>query len=674
MRLQHAWYFDLKWDSFRKKLEQRKRQGWESNTERTKRWRREAKIAHYKRRLKRLQRQSDFCICFPGFMCSRSLLDQSPLRHNLSEETPGGDDGQNALVSSNSEPNNGPNSESKKMADSKQTNSDIARQSGWNSKNIRYDNYQSAEYQIWHRRLRVCGPCICKKRKCQAWIVFFCFCVLPLGTLLPVWFAATLNPDVVDLSMDINGPMGRLVFLIACASVSGIYLIVRITIAVIGYMRRRSEQRRTQDLKRKASRKLRKMTLSIPGQRGHNLDKVDGRSPHKGVGNAKLRTSVGTKLHNEVVEGVGGLGGAAAAEEEEEKEEETELANPDPKGRRVLKQKHLCTPKFFTEVCIGCIFFVVPLILGLLAYFRAPKDFFATTLSKDYARLLVLIFAIAPPYFWFLFRGLGFTLVDRWPKAGGGTGGSGVLSKDAIESMRTQAESADNKNSHRALKSATTSSQPLHGRKSESKYDNGNASANWDDLDGESVRRRRKMYFTNNVGASPRFRTLWSRKAALEKQMLLDEQFCFKLKWPRWLLYHYPRWSIGHGLITTGERRRLVGYSKYSVDIRRLVIVSIFLFWIPVLALFPIYYQLGDEIAAADFDPSQGISLRVVNAFMLGYPSTFVMFYVTRLIWGIIPAPVKSTFPTVGLHFFIFVVVPLGVLAPVSYSTPLIAL
>jgi hypothetical protein len=101
---------------------------------------------------------------------------------------------------------------------------------------------------------------------------------------------------------------------------------------------------------------------------------------------------------------------------------------------------------------------------------------------------------------------------------------------------------------------------------------------------------------------------------------------------------------------------------------RRFLIISMLFFWIPICVLFPVFYQLGNTIAGNDLDPSGGVATRVIQSFMLGYPIAFVLFYVCRLLWGVVPTPVKRTFPTVALHFFVFVVLPLGVLAPI-YET-----
>jgi hypothetical protein len=649
--------------------------------------RREAKIAHYKRRLKRIHRRLEYCICFPGLWCglgsgSRDALHHHHHHHHHREQNAPPSPAHASAGSKSSNSSASASFESKGETDvvleTKSGGSPAAAAAAATDPLPQHHHAQhhhsphlhSVVNHEWDKRGGICGPCICEKNKCRNWIVFVCACVLPLATLIPLWISATLQPDVIDLSLTITGSNGRIIYVASFMTVPGTYCLIQAMSAAIRFARNVEERNRK--LKAKAARRKREKRLAAQQKNGggsgsgSGLDRQNNGGGGSGgiddddddddvemVGSSRSAEKAQKKLDSGIHYDLGMVGG------------DTELANPDPRGRRVLKQKRTCTPQTFVQTILFLVFFVIPLTMGLLSFFSAPDEFFASSLTSDGARLLLLLFAAVPPYFWLLYRGLVWTLVARWPKTGGGHGGSGALSPQSIEKMIVRAKEAGDGRGGPTRGKSTQPPASGSGSGHRRIYDDGDQDFNWDDLDADAVMRR-KMNFTNDVGASPRFRTLLSRKVAMQKQRLLDEQLCYRLKWPRWLMYHYPRWSIGHGLITVGERRRLVTFSEYCVDTRRFLIISALFFWIPICVLFPVFYQLGKIIADTDLDPSGGVATRVIQSFMLGYPIAFVLFYTCRLLWGIIPTPVKRTFPTVGVHFFIFVVLPLGVIAPVS--------
>ena len=79
----------------------------------------------------------------------------------------------------------------------------------------------------------------------------------------------------------------------------------------------------------------------------------------------------------------------------------------------------------------------------------------------------------------------------------------------------------------------------------------------------------------------PKYSTRASYEQGLQRQIKLDTEFAGRLKWPKWLLYHYPHWSIGHGLMTTGERRRLINFYSYEIHTLRFwILVHIYRFFL----------------------------------------------------------------------------------------------
>ena len=139
-----------------------------------------------------------------------------------------------------------------------------------------------------------------------------------------------------------------------------------------------------------------------------------------------------------------------------------------PIGRCI---RRICTMKVKIWSFITTVFFITPLLVGIVVYFEAPDDFFISSLSTSDARLMLYISAVGPPYLWFILVCLRLTLEERqMPQL---------------------------------------------------------------------------------------FRTKEAYNNAIKLQRDLDDQFSRNLRWPRWMLYEYPYWSLGNGLITTGERREL---------------------------------------------------------------------------------------------------------------------
>ena len=75
--------------------------------------------------------------------------------------------------------------------------------------------------------------------------------------------------------------------------------------------------------------------------------------------------------------------------------------------------------------------------------------------------------------------------------------------------------------------------------------------------------------------------------------------------WERHRMYTYPRWSIGSGLITTGERReilRLVDRTKV-VDLFRFAITAVLFFLLPI-CMTAVYFEAGELLDGLDQAPS----------------------------------------------------------------------
>ena len=170
-----------------------------------------------------------------------------------------------------------------------------------------------------------------------------------------------------------------------------------------------------------------------------------------------------------------------------------------------------------------------------------------------------------------------------------------------------------------------------------------------------------------NAVEYPRYGTIRSLKEGRKRQQALDEEFSSKLRWPRWFLYHYPKWSIGHGLMTTGERRRLVTFYDYQVHYGRCLVLLVLYVMVPICVLLPLSFT-G---VVVDLDPTNIVAVNVIFIFAFGYPVGYFLFYVSRAVWSIVPKAVRACIPIVCVHFFVFVVIPLGGIYPVYSSRKL---
>jgi len=384
---------------------------------------------------------------------------------------------------------------------------------------------------------------VCSKFWVRQSLIFFFMVIVPLGVLLPIW-----TQDQLEFSLDIDGPTGKLVWII-CMSISpGMY-----TLVLLGIAAKRLYQVYAENYsKEAAAEKARKM-------------REDRLKLQKGSKKSNEEDTPDFKITIKTDDGFGGR-------------------------RKTIIGRFLrrhCTPKVKIWSLITSIFFILPLLIGLVAYFEAPDDFFISSLSTSDARLLLYIFVLVPPYIWLISVGLYLTLEKR--------------PKPAI------------------------------------------------------------------------FRTTEAFENALAWQRHLDDQFSRNLRWPRWMLYEYPYWSLGNGLITTGERRELVVGKGYQINTSRFCIAWFLFFFVPIVIFLPIFVEEKAWIRANDID--SGIGEWTLLAFIVGYPSIFLLFYTTRSIMQVLPSEVKSMGTPVGIYFFIFIVVPLGIVEPFTaekyiYLTP----
>ena len=236
----------------------------------------------------------------------------------------------------------------------------------------------------------------------------------------------------------------------------------------------------------------------------------------------------------------------------------------------------VCTKNVIMWSFLTCLVFVLPLVVGLVCYYRAPDDFFISSMSTRDARMLLYMFSIVPPFFWLLAVGLFWTLVP--------------------------------------------------------------------------------------VEIPERFRTKESLDLAKRTQRDLDDQLSKSLRWPRWMIYEYPYWSIGTGIVTSGERRAIRFYEGYRVEPWRFWLVWFFFFFVPIVILLPIYVEEINWIRSQDIDAGVGES--TMFAFIVGYPSFFVLFHVVRLFVNVMPNAIKAIAKPAGLYFLVFVVIPLGIVEP----------
>ena len=268
----------------------------------------------------------------------------------------------------------------------------------------------------------------------------------------------------------------------------------------------------------------------------------------------------------------------AAAEREKHRRNRENMVvdSTDASNQKGGLLRRYCTKKILMWSFLTCLFFIFPLVIGLVCFYKAPDDFFVSSLSTRDARAILYIFAVAPPLVWFLLMGL---------------------------------------------------------------------------------------YWTMDPASRPeRFRTNEALTAAKKQQLELDDQFARSLRWPRWMMYEYPYWSIGTGLITTGERRAIRFYEGNQVNPRKFAFVWFLFFFVPVVILLPIYVEEIAWIRAQDLD--SGIGENTLIAVIYGYPSFFTLFYCTRLLVNVLPASVKAVAMPAAIYLFIFVILPLGIIEP----------
>ena len=381
---------------------------------------------------------------------------------------------------------------------------------------------------------------ICSKYWVKQSILFFFAMFVPLGVLLPIW-----TQDQLVFSLDVDGKSGKTVWIICMSVIPGLYMLF---------------------LSFVAGKRLRQLYLE-------RYSKVAAAEKARKMREARLKLEKGGKKKKK-----------KKGEEDDDMDDARIVVKKDDgidpnKGTvigRFIRRK--CTPKVKIWSFITSVFFIMPLLVGLVAFYRAPDDFFISSMSTSDARLLLFIFVLGPPYFWFIIVCLNLTLEKR----------------------------------------------PL----------------------------------------PPVFRTKEAYDKAVMYQRHLDEQFSRNLRWPRWMVYEYPYWSLGNGLITTGERRELAVKKGYQVNTTRFLIAWFLLFFIPIVVLLPIYIEEKAWIRSNDID--SGVGEWSLFAFIVGYPSLFVIFYTVRSILAVLPSEVKAMGRPVGIYFFIFVVIPLGVVEPLT--------
>ena len=443
------------------------------------------------------------------------------------------------------------------------------------------------------------GPCVCLNSFIYHIIAFICLVVLPLSILLPIWIVSALNDS--DLSIEITDAEGKLIWIIVLSIIPLIYLVCILSLCCKNSKKKKLRMLEVERMSRIERQKRRELEMS--GSKS---------SKEKKIGNKKSANEQKEEGKNS----------------SKQEDEEEEAINPDPLQRRILRRDHKwCTWWRVSHFFLFAIFFLTPALLGSIGYVTGPSGFFSSSLSSDQSRTMLLFFAIGPPYLYFLYMGLNWTLVLRSPTV------SQLSSKG-----RTLYQSGAPSRQHSTIRNA-----PFF----------------------KKLRQKFSRIFGKPMYVQyPRYGTINSLRKGIREQMKLDEEFSLRLKWPTWLLYHYPKWSIGHGLMTTGERRLLINFYKYQVDYERCAIIGFFFVVFPICVLLPLAYQ-GN---LTDIDPTKNVVLNILFAFAGGYPLTFVAFYLIRAVYSIIPKVVRSCMPIFFLHFFIFVIVPLVVVLPVYNS------
>jgi len=322
----------------------------------------------------------------------------------------------------------------------------------------------------------------------------------------------------------------------------------------------------------------------------------------------------------------------APGNDDDEEEEEEDAVNPDPLGRRVLRREKYCSWFKLAHLFLFLVAFATPLVSAFVGFSAAPAGFFSSSLTSDAARLLLLCFAVLPPYLFVLVTGLNWTLVLRTP---------------TVSQLSGKGQSMYMDNVHKSGRQTSGQSKNM--------------------FSNERVWWYEGLWGPPNAVEYPRYGTIRSLKEGRKRQQALDEEFSSKLRWPRWFLYHYPKWSIGHGLMTTGERRRLVTFYDYQVHYGRCLVLLVLYVMVPICVLLPLSFT-G---VVVDLDPTNIVAVNVIFIFAFGYPVGYFLFYVSRAVWSIVPKAVRACIPIVCVHFFVFLVIPLGGIYPVYSSRKL---
>ena len=194
---------------------------------------------------------------------------------------------------------------------------------------------------------------------------------VPLGVLLPIW-----TQDQLVFSLDIDGKSGKTVWIICMSVIPGLYMLFLLFVAG-KRLQQLYLERYSKEAAAEKARKMREARLKLEkGGKGKKkkgeedddirivVKKDDGIDPNKG-------TVIG----------------------------------------RYIRRK--CTPKVKIWSFITSVFFIMPLLVGLVAFYRAPDDFFISSMSTSDARNLLYIFVLGPPYFWFVIVCLNLTLEKR---------------------------------------------------------------------------------------------------------------------------------------------------------------------------------------------------------------------------------------------------------------------
>ena len=163
------------------------------------------------------------------------------------------------------------------------------------------------------------------------------------------------------------------------------------------------------------------------------------------------------------------------------------------------------------------------------------------------------------------------------------------------------------------------------------------------------------------------FRSRRQLRIGRQRQREFDLELARRKRLDPWRVYEYPEWSIGHGLVTTGERRVLpLLDTNTEVIPRRLAIVTFFMLVFPIFVILPIAIELEENFKTFERYPNSTKSAFL--AFM-GFPAAWCAVYGGRLVWGVISRHWKLVFRHFCLWLFVNFVVPLGILLPIYEST-----